>query len=116
MIGNRKITVAAALITLAACLFTLVFLLWPQSLHITAASSSPDYLSLFDPMEVLSVEITVDEGDSVSDVAKKLKDAGLVNSKGFFQLASGFLHYSRYVEPGTYNGVINYGIALADET
>ena len=61
MIGNRKITVAAALITLAACLFTLVFLLWPQSLHITAASSSPDYLSLFDPMEVLSVEITVDE-------------------------------------------------------
>ena len=60
MIGNRKITVAAALITLAACLFTLVFLLWPQSLHITAASSSPDYLSLFDPMEVLSVEITVD--------------------------------------------------------
>ena len=49
-----------------------------------------------------NVEITVDEGDSVSDVAKKLKDAGLVNSKGFFQLASGFLHYSRYVEPGTY--------------
>ena len=25
-----------------------------------------------------------------------------MNSKGFFQLASGFLHYSRYVEPGTY--------------
>ena len=50
----------------------------------------------------VEVEITVDEGDSVSDVAKKLKDAGLVNSKGFFQLASGFLHYSRYVEPGTY--------------
>ena len=50
----------------------------------------------------VEVEITVEEGDSVSDVAKKLKDAGLVNSKGFFQLASGFLHYSRYVEPGTY--------------
>lgn len=31
----------------------------------------------------VEVEITVDEGDSVSDVAKKLKDAGLVNSKGF---------------------------------
>ena len=53
-------------------------------------------------LDTMVVEITVDEGDSVSDVAKKLKDAGLVNSKGFFQLASGFLHYSRYVEPGTY--------------
>ena len=50
----------------------------------------------------VEVEITVEEGDSLSDVATKLKDAGLVNSKGFFKLASGFLHYSRYVEPGTY--------------
>lgn len=50
----------------------------------------------------VEVEITVEEGDTLSDVATKLKDAGLVNSKGFFKLASGFLHYSRYVEPGTY--------------
>ena len=50
----------------------------------------------------VEVEITVEEGDSLSDVATKLKDAGLVNSKSFFKLASGFLHYSRYVEPGTY--------------
>ena len=50
----------------------------------------------------VEVEITVEEGDSLSDVATKLKDAGLVNSKGFFKLASGFLHYGRYVEPGTY--------------
>ena len=50
----------------------------------------------------VEVWITVEEGDSLSDVATKLKDAGLVNSKGFFKLASGFLHYSRYVEPGKY--------------
>ena len=50
----------------------------------------------------VEVEIVVEEGDTLSDVATKLKDAGLVNSKGFFKLASGFLHYSRYVEPGTY--------------
>lgn len=50
----------------------------------------------------VEVDITVEEGDTLSDVATKLKDAGLVNSKGFFKLASGFLHYSRYVEPGTY--------------
>lgn len=31
----------------------------------------------------VEVEITVEEGDSLSDVATKLKDAGLVNSKGF---------------------------------
>ena len=50
----------------------------------------------------VEVDIVVEEGDSLSDVATKLKDAGLVNSKSFFKLTSGLLHYKRYVEPGTY--------------
>ena len=48
------------------------------------------------------VEITVEEGDSRGDVAKKLHDAGLVNSRLVFNIAGTFLHYNRYVEPGTY--------------
>ena len=48
------------------------------------------------------VEITVEEGDSRGDVAKKLHDAGLVNSRLVFNIAGTFLHYDRYVEPGTY--------------
>ena len=50
----------------------------------------------------VEVEITVEEGDSRGDVAKKLHDAGLVNSRLVFNIAGTFLHYNRYVEPGTY--------------
>ena len=50
----------------------------------------------------VEVEITVEEGDSRGDVAKKLHDAGLVNSRLVFNIAGTFLHYDRYVEPGTY--------------
>ena len=48
------------------------------------------------------VEITVEEGDSRGDVAKKLHDAGLINSRLVFNIAGSLLHYDRYVEPGTY--------------
>ena len=50
----------------------------------------------------VETEITVEEGDSRGDVAKKLHDAGLVNSKLVFSIAGTLLHYDRYVEPGTY--------------
>ena len=50
----------------------------------------------------VEVELTVEDGDSLSDVTKKLKDAGLINYKGVFKLASGFFKYKDYVEPGTY--------------
>ena len=43
----------------------------------------------------VEVWITVEEGDSLSDVATKRKDAGLVNSTGFLKMASVFMHYSR---------------------
>lgn len=63
MIASKKITAAVALLTLGACLFTLVFLLWPQALHITAASAQPDYTALFDKEHVMAVELTVDEDE-----------------------------------------------------
>ena len=53
-----------------------------------------------DPVEV---ELTIEEGDTLSDVANKLKDAGLINYKGLFKLTSGFFKYKSYVEPGSYD-------------
>lgn len=52
--------------------------------------------------EPVTVELTVEEGDKLGDVAKKLHDAGLINYKGVFKLTSGFFKYKNYVEPGTY--------------
>ena len=53
-----------------------------------------------DPVEV---KLTIEEGDTLSDVANKLKDAGLINYKGLFKLTSGFFKYKDYVEPGTHD-------------
>ena len=53
-----------------------------------------------DPVEV---KLVIEEGDSLSDVANKLKDAGLINYKGIFKLTSGFFKYKSYVEPGSYD-------------
>lgn len=53
-----------------------------------------------DPVEV---KLVIEEGDSLSDVANKLKDAGLINYKGVFKLTSGFFKYKSYVEPGSYD-------------
>ena len=46
--------------------------------------------------------ITVSEGDSVSDVAQKLKEGGLIRYKGFFCLMGKFLHAKETIEPGSY--------------
>ncbi len=53
--------------------------------------------------DAVEVKLTIDEGDSLSDVASKLKEAGLINYKGVFMLTSGLFKYSSYVEPGTYD-------------
>ena len=53
----------------------------------------------------VNTTIVVDEGDSVSDVAQKLKDAGLINYKWFFCLAGNFLHAEDYIEPGVYENI-----------
>ena len=34
---------------------------WPQALGVVASSSQPDYLSLFDPLSMMTVDITVEE-------------------------------------------------------
>ena len=51
----------------------------------------------------VEVKLTIEEGDTLSDVANKLKDAGLINYKGLFKLTSGFFKYKDYVEPGTHD-------------
>ncbi len=51
----------------------------------------------------VEVKLVVEEGDTLSDVANKLKDAGLINYKGVFKLTSGFFKYKSYVEPGSYD-------------
>ena len=53
-----------------------------------------------DPVEV---KLVIEEGDTLSDVANKLKDAGLINYKGVFKLTSGLFGYKSYVEPGSYD-------------
>lgn len=46
--------------------------------------------------------IVVEEDDSVRDVAKKLKDAGLINYKSFFCFVGLFMHAKDKIDPGTY--------------
>ena len=61
MLQSKKIVPVIAVVTLLACLFTMVFMLCPQVLHITPSYSQPDYEALFDPLSVMTVDITVDE-------------------------------------------------------
>ncbi len=49
-----------------------------------------------------SLVITVDEEDSVKDVAQKLKDGRLIKFKSFFCLMGKFFHASDLIDPGTY--------------
>ena len=51
----------------------------------------------------VEVKLVVEEGDTLSDVANKLKDAGLINYTGVFKLTSGLFKYKSYVEPGSYD-------------
>lgn len=53
----------------------------------------------------VNATIVVDEDDTVSDVAQKLKDAGLINYKWFFCLAGRFLHADTIIEPGEYKNI-----------
>jgi UPF0755 protein len=52
--------------------------------------------------EPATLVITVEEGDSVKDVAKKLKDGRLIKYKAFFCLMGKFFHASDMIDPGTY--------------
>ena len=49
--------------------------------------------------------IVVEEDDSVRDVAKKLKKAGLINNKSFFCFVGKFMHAGKKIDPGTYEGL-----------
>lgn len=50
--------------------------------------------------DYVEVTITVEEGDSVGDVAKKLKEAGLINYRGFFKFCGIFFHAGKTIDPG----------------
>lgn len=50
--------------------------------------------------DYVEVKITVDKDDSVGDVAKKLKDAGLINYRGFFKFCGLFFHAKSTIDPG----------------
>lgn len=52
--------------------------------------------------EYKEVEFTVAEDDSVADVARNLKKAGIIEYKGFFKLVGGFMHAKSKIDPGTY--------------
>lgn len=50
----------------------------------------------------LTTVVEVTEGDSVGDVAGKLKDAGLIDSRLLFTLVGSILHADDYIQPGVY--------------
>ena len=52
--------------------------------------------------EFKEVEFTVAEDDSVADVARNLKEAGIINYKGFFKLVGSVMHAKDKIDPGTY--------------
>lgn len=51
----------------------------------------------------ISVVITVDEGDSIEDIANKLKDAGLIRYPRLFQKYAELSKASSRIKPGTYS-------------
>lgn len=52
--------------------------------------------------DYVEATIVVEEDDSVRDVAKKLKNAGLINNKSFFCFVGRFMHAGKKIDPGTY--------------
>ena len=52
--------------------------------------------------EPLEATIKVEKGDTVSDVTKKLKDAGLIESKLLFKIFAGIFDAKDIIGPGTY--------------
>lgn len=55
--------------------------------------------------DYLEATVVVEEKDSVRDVAKKLKKAGLINNKGFFCFVGRFMHAGKKIDPGTYENL-----------
>lgn len=88
--GKQRLALYLICVVLASCLLASVGWLLFNDL----CSLNKDYVE---------VKLTVEEDDSVGDVAKKLKDAGLINYRGFFQLCSVFLHGAKTIDPGEYD-------------
>lgn len=59
-----------------------------------------DVLSL-NKKEVVA-EITISEDFTIDQVARQLKDAGIINYPALFKFYSGFSHAEEQIEPGTY--------------
>lgn len=87
--ANQRLALYLACVVLGSCLLAGIGWLLFNDL----CSLNKDYVE---------VKITVDEGDSVGDVAKKLKDAGLINYRGFFKFCGIFFHASKNIDPGEY--------------
>jgi len=52
--------------------------------------------------EPATLVITVEEDDSVKDVAQKLKEGGIIKYTKFFRLVGKFFHAKEMIDPGTY--------------
>lgn len=55
--------------------------------------------------DYVEATIVVEEDDSIREVAKKLKKAGLINNKGFFCFVGKFMHAGKKIDPGTYENL-----------
>ena len=60
-----------------------------------------DLCALNKPYEEISM--TVNEGDNVSDIARNLKRAGLIEYKFLFKMVAPVFHAKGFIDPGTYD-------------
>ena len=88
--SGRHVALYVACVVLGSCLLAGIGWLLFNDL----CSLNKDYVE---------VKITVDKGDSVGDVAKKLKNAGLINYRGFFSFCGLFFHAKDTIDPGDYD-------------
>ncbi len=63
--------------------------------------------------EPKTVTVTIDEDDTITDVAAKLKDAGLIRYPGLFKMYADFTDAMEDIKPGTYT--LNPPDAEADQ-
>ncbi len=49
-----------------------------------------------------TVSVTIDKGDTIDDIATKLKDAGLINYPELFKLYANFTNAEKKIQPGVY--------------
>ena len=86
---------AATIIWLAIILFIGVGLgniLWEYASDMLA----------FDQDEIISVEISIDEGDTVDDITRKLQEKGLIKYPGFFKLYADLTDAANKIRIGDY--------------